>query len=70
MEVIKILNLSDDDVEQLTQTGKLLRQVHTVLEAHEADTLTEDAFSLIAAIKDIAELVCDSGHFGGVAEGK
>lgn len=54
MEIIRVLGLSEEDVQQLKQSGTLLRHVKDTLTNGEAEQLSPDASALIEAIQAIA----------------
>lgn len=68
MEIIKVLNLSEEDIEQLKQSGTLLRQVKDALNNKEAEQLSSDASALIEAIQTIAASCIKENHLSDIEE--
>lgn len=55
MEIKRVLNLTQDEFNALIKAGEILGAANKVLEANEADELSDGLKNLIIALKTVSE---------------
>jgi hypothetical protein len=55
MEIKRVLNLTQEEFDALIKAGEILGAANKVLEANEADELSDGLKNLISALKNVSE---------------